>query len=133
MKYFSLMLFSLLILSGASVKGQQEDQRLKLLYWNQSVTPRDTVAITIDEMLKDPVITCSPNDFQIKSFDIVAIKEDDLMVINNSGGQLSVSSINGIKSFTPGTRFWIEHLELTIETKGGRTIIPMPTMRFVVK
>ncbi len=133
MKYFSLILFSLIILSGTSVKGQQEDQKLKVVYWNHYAATKDSLAITVDEILKDPIITCSPDDFLVKSFVIAAVKGDDVMVINNSGGQLSDASINGIKSFTPGTRFWIEKLELTIDAKSGRTVIPMPTARFDVK
>ena len=122
-----------MILSGTTVKGQQEDQKLKVTYWNHYTATRDSVSITLDEILKNPIITCSPDDFLVKSFVITAVIGNDLMEINNSGGQLSAESINRIKAFTPGTRFWIENLELTIETKNGRTAIPMRTVRFDVK
>ncbi len=56
---------------------------------------------------------------------------DNIMERTNSGGQLSDASIDGIKSLRPGDRLWIE--ELKIETKDGKTVIPMQTVRFDIK
>lgn len=133
MKNLSLILFSLLILTGASVKGQQQDKKLQILYWNIAATPKDTVAVTLNELLKYPAVTCSPTDFKVQSFRLTALRGNDVAVLNITGGELSPSNLNTIKGFTPGTKFWVEKLELAIETSSGKTIIPMPTMRFVVK
>lgn len=131
MKYFSLILFSLIILSGTSVNGQQEDQKFKVMYWNQYSAPKDSVAITVDKILENPIITCSPDEYVVKSFVIVAVMGDDIMERTNSGGQLSDASIDGIKSLKPGDRLWIE--DLKIETIDGKTVIPMQTVRFDIK
>ncbi len=131
MKYFSLIFFSLIILSATTAKGQQEDQQLKILYWNHYAAAKDGVAITLDEILKNPIISCSPDDFRVKSFVITAVKGDSILERTNEGGQLSDASIEGLKSLRPGCKLWIE--KLTIETRDGRILSPLPTVRFDLK
>jgi hypothetical protein len=123
-----MTLLSFVILFSISLKGQQQVDTLKL-----TLAGVNKGIISIDSILKYPVLKCSSNDFEIQSFTFTSIYKGDAYTNYNIGGILSDVIINFIKELKTGTRFWFESINVTKNTIGEKTIIPMNSLSFIVK
>jgi hypothetical protein len=118
-------LFTLALLSTFSVKSQKQVDTLKVTFAGYDLGYSSTIHVSLDSVIKNPFVKCSPNDFNIKSFNLLFNVSGDIVVYKIIGGKLSDENIQLLKKLKLGNQFWVENLEVSLQTKGGITIIPM--------